>query len=197
MRIAVLHSDAYLWQKIRLTLYEAGETVERITEKSEDTYDICIYDSGLTPPAERAARLISVGRDESAELKIPFAYSELLSLCLEGNRERSGPSLVPGDKCVYFEGVKIPLTDVEHKLLSVLVRAGGEYVGREELIGEVWGDGTGGSVLNVYVHYLREKLEKDKKVILSSRKGGYCIDRKFLETDGIPHPVSKKGAKNA
>ena len=38
--------------------------------------------------------------------------------------------------------------------------------------------------MNVYIHYLREKLEADgEKIILSSRSHGYKIDEKYL-TEG-------------
>ena len=52
---------------------------------------------------------------------------------------------------------------------------------REELVTAVWGEGADDGVLNVYVHYLREKLEKEnERVILYSRKSGYRIDGRLL-----------------
>ena len=49
----------------------------------------------------------------------------------------------------------------------------------------VWGDGADGGVLNVYIHYLREKLEAGgEKIILSSRKQGYKIVEKYLKNGG-------------
>ena len=62
------------------------------------------------------------------------------------------------------------------------IRAGGgEFVSRDELSRAVWGEGADGGILNVYIHYLREKLEsKGEKVIISSRRGGYKIDGKYL-----------------
>jgi DNA-binding response OmpR family regulator len=63
----------------------------------------------------------------------------------------------------------------------VLIEASGDFISREELIRRVWGEGADGGVLNVYVHYLREKLEKQgEKIIISSRKNGYKIDGKYL-----------------
>jgi len=51
---------------------------------------------------------------------------------------------------------------------------------REELLSRVWGNDTDPGVLNVYVHYLREKLERGgEKIILSSRKCGYRISEKY------------------
>ena len=32
----------------------------------------------------------------------------------------------------------------------------------------------------MYVHYLREKLERGEKIIISSRNHGYKIDAKYL-----------------
>ena len=46
---------------------------------------------------------------------------------------------------------------------------------------DVWGDECEGGVLNVYIHYLREKLETEgEKIIFSTRKMGYKIDKKYL-----------------
>ena len=45
--------------------------------------------------------------------------------------------------------------------------------------------GADEGVLNVYVHYLREKLERGgEKIIISSRGLGYKIDEKYLQTGG-------------
>jgi DNA-binding response OmpR family regulator len=42
----------------------------------------------------------------------------------------------------------------------------------------------GEGLINVYVHYLREKLEVGgEKIINSSRKNGYAIDEKFIKED--------------
>ena len=74
----------------------------------------------------------------------------------------------------------IMLAAKKYKLLRVLSDAG-DYVSRENLIMSVWGADVDGGVLNVYVHYLREKLERGgEKIILSSRKEGYRINEKYL-----------------
>ena len=52
---------------------------------------------------------------------------------------------------------------------------------REEILSTVWGGEADSGVINVYIHYLREKLEVcGEKIILSSRKCGYKIDEKYL-----------------
>ena len=65
--------------------------------------------------------------------------------------------------------------------MSVIYGAGGEFISREEILERVWKNSADSGVINVYVHYLREKLERHgEKIILSSRKGGYRIDEKYL-----------------
>ena len=67
-----------------------------------------------------------------------------------------------------------PLTPTEQKLFSILKAANGAPVSREVLLREVWGEGAGDGLLNLYIHYLREKLEKDgKRRIFASRGKGY------------------------
>ena len=72
----------------------------------------------------------------------------------------------------------ITLTEVEYRLFSALISKSG-FISREELSQTVWGEHESG-LLNVYVHYLREKLEADgEKIIISSRREGYKIDEKY------------------
>ena len=73
----------------------------------------------------------------------------------------------------------VSLTEVEFKLFSALFERFG-YASREELIDRVWDGARDAGVVNVYVHYLREKLEAGgERVILSSRREGYMIDEKY------------------
>ena len=58
--------------------------------------------------------------------------------------------------------------------------ANGEFVSREEILSQVWNGDADCGIINVYIHYLREKIEHGEKIILSSRKQGYCIDEKYL-----------------
>ena len=84
-------------------------------------------------------------------------------------------------RLAYLDGKEIKLTEVEASLLGRLISASGEFVSRGELLRGVWGDSADGGVLNVYIHYLREKLEVcGEKIILSSRSAGYGIDKKYL-----------------
>ena len=56
-----------------------------------------------------------------------------------------------------------------------------DKLSREEILNAVWNNEADSGVINVYIHYLREKLELDgEKIILSSRKLGYAIDERFI-----------------
>src|SRR5215213_6579295 len=70
------------------------------------------------------------------------------------------------------------LTPKEFNLLGVLVRNAGRVVPRNELVTEAWGDEYGDAIdsLKLYVHYLRQKVEKDAQqpdYIITSRGVGY------------------------
>ena len=84
------------------------------------------------------------------------------------------------EKCVLLFGEKIKLTELEYALFSLLYKRQ-SFVSREEILASVWHGEADGGIINVYVHYLREKLEKGgEKIILSSRKLGYGISENFL-----------------
>ena len=70
------------------------------------------------------------------------------------------------------------LTPKEFNLLAVLVRNAGRVVTRTELVTEAWGDEYVDAIgsLKLYVHYLRQKIEKNPQqpeYILTSRGVGY------------------------
>ena len=66
-------------------------------------------------------------------------------------------------------------------LFNLLYSRKGEFVSRDEILALVWNGKADKGILNVYVHYLREKLEKNgEKIILSSRNYGYKINEKYL-----------------
>ena len=47
---------------------------------------------------------------------------------------------------------------------------------REELLREVWGEGQSAGVVNVYLHYLRKKLERGgNKLLYAVRGSGYAL----------------------
>ncbi len=174
--VRILTRDRYLYQKIFLLLEEGYEII------SDGSADYTLVDID-TAPIRTGERIITLSRGDEAELKIPFSQKSLLSL-LTGEHTQS-PALTLDGRCARLAGRAIKLTEVESSLLACLIRAGGEVVSKEELLSSVWGEGTDGGVVNVYVHYLREKLEAGgERVILSARGIGYRISKKFLSEGG-------------
>ena len=74
---------------------------------------------------------------------------------------------------------KIRLTEKEAAILKYLYRAGERSVGRETLLGEVWGYNAGVTThtLETHVYRLRQKIEKDPSgaEILVTEQGGYRL----------------------
>jgi two-component system KDP operon response regulator KdpE len=79
---------------------------------------------------------------------------------------------------VYVRNEIKHLTPKEFNLLGVLVRNAGRVVTRTELVTQAWGEEYGDAIdsLKLYIHYLRQKLEKtptQPDYILTSRGVGY------------------------
>ena len=175
-RISVLTDDLFLFQKIKLTLHGRAEVV-----LGDLPCDVRIVDTDGGFQAD--AGDVTVSRYTESKLRIPFPISALDALI-----DDNAPLLTDSkeDRCAVLRGERIRLTEVEYALFSALMRRGGEFASREEILNEVWGDGADSGIINVYVHYLREKLEeKGEKIIVSSRKMGYKIDKKYLGGEEI------------
>ena len=191
-RIAVITADQRLYRKIALALRGDGECEIMSRGGSTSSYDIIFLDerSGEETSREafsgeaqdRCVRIVAREMAGEGELGYPFSFAELLAAFTASETGARARLLIEeGDRYVFLDGRKIHLTEVEHKLLLAMHRGGGEYVSRDVLKASVWGEGTEGGVLSVYVHYLREKLEAGgERVIFSSRGGGYKIHERFL-----------------
>ena len=74
---------------------------------------------------------------------------------------------------------KIRLTEKETSILKYLYRAGDRPVGRDTLLGEVWGYNAGVTThtLETHVYRLRQKIERDpsQAEILVTEPGGYRL----------------------
>ena len=72
----------------------------------------------------------------------------------------------------------VPLTARELALLLVLMRSPGQVFSRDQLLQEVWQDELASSnVVEVYVRYLRQKLEAsgESRLLLTVRGRGYSL----------------------
>lgn len=131
-------------------------------------------------------------RCECRAMERPFLLEELVQTVLEmtGGREHI-PAVInapeKADNAVTLirdtltaEGADftVHLTEREFRVLEVLAERAGETVSRELLLRDAWdGMESRGNVVDVYVGYLRKKLEPHfgKGVILSIRGKGYVL----------------------
>jgi two-component system response regulator MprA len=88
-------------------------------------------------------------------------------------------TLDPRSRIVRRGGREIELTRTEFELLELFLRHPGEVLTRTTIFNEVWGFDFGASSnsLNVYVGYLRRKLEADgrPRLLHTVRGVGYVL----------------------
>ena len=117
------------------------------------------------------------GLDAGADdyLVKPFAFQELLARIRALTRRRhDSPSansvlrladltLDPSRKLVQRAGQTIQLTAREFALLEYLLRSQNRVVSRVDILEHVWETSfdTGSNVIDVYINFLRKKLDKD------------------------------------
>jgi len=118
--------------------------------------------------------------------------SDLLTrLRLHLNLKPSGPGvgesllqvgdlqLIPSSRQVKRGQRALALTAREYALLLLLMRHPGEVVSRDQILREVWDDpaSCASNVIEVYVRYLRQKLEEagERRLLHTVRGQGYCL----------------------
>jgi len=113
--------------------------------------------------ARLRAHLRQHERSEDAILQIgPYEFQPAAKMLLEKGGKK-----------------KVRLTEKETSILKYLYRAGTRAVGRDQLLGEVWGYNAGVTThtLETHIYRLRQKIEKDpaNAAILVTDKGGYRL----------------------
>ena len=189
--------DAVFWATE--TAYDA--IVLDVGLPGRDGYAVCrdlraagVYTPVLMLTARGAVEDRIAGLDSGADdyLIKPFAFGELLArlraLLRRGPAERA-PEIVVGDividpasHTVTRRGVNIDLSPREFALLEYLATNSGQVMRRRDIIDHVWDwdyDGLS-NVVDVYIGYLRKKLEQPFKsrVIKSVRGVGYGLEPK-------------------
>ncbi|TGD82576.1 response regulator transcription factor [Hymenobacter wooponensis] len=117
------------------------------------------------------------GLDAGADdyLVKPFAFQELLArIRALARRRHEAPAaqallrladltLDPASKVVQRAGQPIQLTAREFALLEYLLRQQGRVVSRVDILEHVWETNfdTGSNVIDVYINFLRKKIDKD------------------------------------
>ena len=119
----------------------------------------------------------------------PFAFSELLArvrALVRRSFQARAPLIRVGDleidlvrRSVVRAGIAIALTAREFAILEVLAVRAGQVVSRSELWAHLYefAQECTSNVIDVYVGYLRRKLEGDgrPKLIHTRRGHGYCL----------------------
>lgn len=102
-------------------------------------------------------------------------------------------SLVPGRQEAWRGQRSLALTAREFSLLQLLLHQAGEVVSRDTILQVVWPDqDTGASnIIEVYVRYLRQKLELEgeRRLIHTVRGQGYCL------AESLPKNLAKARPK--
>ena len=132
-----------------------------------------------------------VGLDSGCDdyLPKPFAFDELLARLRALLRratsrqvprmDYSGLVVDPVSRSVTRDGKPILLTNKEYALLEMLLRHPGQVFTRTSLLEAVWGYDydPGSNVLEVYMNFLRKKLDQGytKKLLHTVRGVGYVL----------------------
>jgi DNA-binding response OmpR family regulator len=117
----------------------------------------------------------------------PFAFAELLARIDAVMRRRTGAitlgfgplNISPANRTAHCREVAIELSPKEFDLLAALVRAQGQTLTREHLLGTVWltQHDPGTNIVDVVVSRLRSKLKKLSGPQIAAVRGqGYRIE---------------------
>lgn len=92
-------------------------------------------------------------------------------------------SIDTNQRCLVKDGNRIPLKDMEYRLMQYLASNRGRVVTKDELLKNVWKDEyTGEGTIAVHIRHLREKTEEDPKeprIIKTVWGVGYMIDEEI------------------
>jgi two-component system, OmpR family, response regulator len=187
---ALAHADNHQYDAVLLDLMLPGIDGFAVCEalRQREPWIPVLMVTALTDIGDRI-RGLDAGADDY--LVKPFDFGELLARLRALIRRASEHARTArfGDleidrynQVVTVRGQDIELTQREFAVFEVLARQRGEVVSRHELLAHVWDEGYEGSpnVVDVYVGYLRRKLEQPlgRRVIQTVRGQGFVLDLK-------------------
>jgi len=78
-----------------------------------------------------------------------------------------------------IDGKMVDLSARELGLLEVLLQRTGRLVSKDQLVERLceWGEEVSNNAIEVYIHRLRKKIEKDPIRIVTVRGLGYCLEK--------------------
>ena len=207
MRILIVEDEPDLLDALKKQLQSSGYSVDGCGNglDAEDylkmaTYDAVVLDimraEGNTTHVLLLTALDSIenkvnGLDAGADdyLVKPFAYDELLARLRVLLRRRSGQTtnvleygglvMDLNSRTVTRDGTEITLSSKEFAVLEYLLRNPGRVLSRDKIENHVWNyDFEGGSnVVDVYIRYLRKKIDAgfSQKLLHTIRGAGYVL----------------------
>ncbi|MBK7807474.1 MAG: response regulator transcription factor [Saprospiraceae bacterium] len=150
-----------------------------------------LFISALDSVEDKISGLEAGGDDYMAK---PFEFNEFLARIMALNRRNQSDYLTAGTniiddlevnfetKSAYRKKIDLELTKKEFRLLEYFIKNEGRILTKSEIAGNVWDVDfdTGTNVVEVYVNYLRNKLDKmhDKKLIHTKFGIGYIFNPK-------------------
>lgn len=161
------------------------QILKRVRESEDQTPTLFL--TARDSVSDRVAGLTAGADDYMTK---PFSLEELVArmrgLLRRANLAASEPPerLVVGDltldntsRTVTRGGAEVSLTATEFTLLRFLMQNPGRAIPREEILYEVWNYGFGGrsSIVDLYISYLRKKLDQDGSRIQTVRGIGYLL----------------------
>lgn len=186
-------ADDDAWSRCQLVVLAAGEQ-QRIAALQQRLPGVpLLLDIGTDSVGARSRLLLAGASD--FWVSALGASDLLLRLRLHLKRlQKEQPSLdrlsladlsvVPSRHEVRRGPRTIHLTAREYALLLLLLEHRGQVLSREDILDRVWHDqrGAASNVIEVYVRYLRQKLEEagERRLIHTVRGRGYCL------SDGPP-----------
>lgn len=165
--------------------------------RSEDHTLPILFLSAKDKVKDKVAGLDSGGDDYLAK---PFAFEELLARVRALLRKKQfQPQTVLELEDLVLDtvshkvtraGIEIPLTTKEYSLLEYFMRNAGTVITRTMISEHVWDINfdTFTNVIDVYINYLRNKIDRDQKVKLihTIRGRGYILKKNSCEKDIEP-----------
>jgi DNA-binding response OmpR family regulator len=124
--------------------------------------------------------LCSLGpSDLLTRLRLHLNLKERGEGCADAVLQVGDLQLLPTSRQVRRGLRALALTAREYELLLLLMRHRGEVVSREQILSQIWDDqpSSASNVIEVYVRYLRQKLEVggESRLIHTVRGEGYCL----------------------
>ena len=162
------------------------EVLRRVRQKDENTRIIML--TARDAVMDKVSGLDSGANDYMTK---PFEIEELLARIRTQLKQKSAVSesvpedieyrhlrVVPMAREVYIGEELVYLTQKEYDLLYFLIEHKNQALSREQIIEAVWGFDYYGdtNTVDVYVRYIRKKLDRDKPSIIASVRGiGYMV----------------------